>query len=175
MFKVYDNVLDRQMLNYVDSYVRTLPYFPHTSTTIDEGNFFATENLDGHQLFNFLTSVITEYNDKPLFKECPHVTRVYVNAHNYGKYNGGRWHTDEGDNGNGWCNVTILFYPQQWQSKDLGGTLFKDGDKIETVEYVRNRMIVFPANIPHKAQYHLNKKTMRYSIAYKMRGKLNDW
>ena len=174
MFKVYDNVLDKQMLNYVDNYIRTLPYYPHTSTTPDEGNFFATENLDRHELFNFLGSVITEYNGKPLFKECPHVTRVYANAHNYGKHNGGRWHTDEGNNGNGWCNVTMLFYTQEWCPSYKGSTLFKYDDEIKSVEYVRNRMVVFPANILHKAEYHLNKQSMRYTIAYKMSGKLND-
>ena len=175
MVKVYDNVFDIQMLNYIDNYIRELPYYPHTSTTMDESNFFGTKNLyDEHYLFSYLSSIITECGGEKLFKEKPKVTRVYANCHNYGKHNGGRWHTDEGDGGNGWCNATMLLYTQEWDTSLLGGTLFKINDRIEKVEYVRNRMVVFSANIPHKAEYHLNKKTMRYSIAYKMSGILND-
>lgn len=177
MFKVYDNVLDRQMLNYVDSYIKKLPYYPHTSTAADESNFFGTHDLvHNHDLFDFLSNVIVEMNGKKIFKDIPKVTRVYANAHNYGKHNGGRWHTDEGDAyGNGWCNVTILFYPQEWDAeKYKGSTLFKINDEIHKVDYVRNRMVVFPASILHKAEYHLNKNNMRYTLAYKMSGMLND-
>ena len=104
--KVYDNVFDLQMLNYLDNYIQELPYYPHSSSTPDKNNFFATDNIFGeHNIINFISDVITTYNDKQLFQETPSVTRAYANAHNYGKHNGGRWHTDEGDNGNGWCNA----------------------------------------------------------------------
>ena len=62
---------------------------------------------------------------------------------------------------------------QEWNEKWLGGTMFKDGEEVDTISYVRNRMVVFPANIPHKAQYHLNKDFMRFTLAFKMSGKLN--
>mgnify|MGYP003117019315 CR=1 FL=1 len=29
--KVYDNVFDIQMLNYLDNYIQELPYYPHSS------------------------------------------------------------------------------------------------------------------------------------------------
>ena len=172
--KVYDNVFDIQMLNYLDNYIQELPYYPHSSSTSEKNNFFGTENLHGgHNIINFISDVITTYNDKQLFQEPPTITRAYANAHNYGKHNGGRWHTDEGDNGSGWCNATMLIYLQEWDERWLGGTMFKDGDEVHTIPYIRNRMVVFPANIPHKAEYHLNKDFMRFSLAFKMSGKLN--
>lgn len=173
--KIYDNVFDTQMLNYADNYIQELAYKPHASAELDVCNFFASDGLWGeHTIIHFLKDIITEYNGQPIFQETPDVTRVYANVHNYGKHNGGRWHTDEGDNGNGWCNVTMLLYLQEWDSKWLGGTMFKDGNEVDTIPYVRNRMVVFPANIPHKAQYHLNKSNMRYTLAYKMSGKLSE-
>ena len=172
--KIYDNIFDIQMLNYLDNYIQELPYYPHSSSTPDKNNFFGTENLNGgHNIINFISEIITEYNGKQLFQEPPSVTRAYANAHNYGKHNGGRWHTDEGDNGNGWCSVTMLLYLQEWNEKWLGGTMFKDGEEVYTISYVRNRMVVFPANIPHKAEHHLNKDFMRFTLAFKMSGKLN--
>tara|TARA_B100000508_G_scaffold32992_1_gene25546 strand:+ start:195 stop:749 length:555 start_codon:yes stop_codon:yes gene_type:complete len=178
--KIYDNVFDVQMLNYLDNYIQELPYYPHSSSTPDKNNFFGTENLyGGHNIINFISDVITEYNGKQLFKETPTVTRAYANAHNYGKHNGGRWHTDEGythkshGTGKDWCNVTMLLYLQEWNEKWLGGTMFRDGDEVHTIPYIRNRMVVFPANIPHKAEYHLNKDFMRFSLAFKMSGKLD--
>ena len=38
--KVYDNVFDLQMLNYLDNYIQELPYYPHSSSTPDKNNFF---------------------------------------------------------------------------------------------------------------------------------------
>ncbi len=174
--KVYDNVFDIQMLNYLDNYIQELPYYPHSSGPPNSlhNTFFGTKNIYGeHDIINFVSNIITEYNGKSLFMYDPHVTRVYANAHNYGKHNGGRWHTDEGDNGNGWCSVTMLLYLQEWNEKWQGGTMFKNGDEIHTISYVRNRMVVFPANIPHKAEHHLNKDELRFTLAFKMQGKLN--
>ena len=49
--KVYDNVFDIQMLNYLDNYIQELPYYPHSSSTSEKNNFFGTENLHGgHKL-----------------------------------------------------------------------------------------------------------------------------
>jgi len=70
--KVYDNVFDLQMLNYLDNYIQELPYYPHSSSTSDKSNFFATDNLYGeHNIINFISDVITTYNDKQLFQETP--------------------------------------------------------------------------------------------------------
>ena len=45
LIKVYDNVFDLQMLNYLDNYIQELPYYPHSSSTPDKNNFFAMSNI----------------------------------------------------------------------------------------------------------------------------------
>lgn len=72
--------------------------------------------------------------------------RAYINAHTYGV--DGLIHTDDGD-------YTAIYYPfSNWNPEWEGGTCFYNKEKNDAIHYssyVTDRLIVFPATIPHRA------------------------
>ena len=73
-------------------------------------------------------------------------TRAYINAHTYGT--DGMIHSDDG-------NYTAIYYPLlKWNIEWEGGTCFYNKDETDVIHYnayVPNRLVVFDANIPHRA------------------------
>lgn len=88
----------------------------------------------------------TEPEIENLFGVKHVMDRYYANSHTYGL--DGSMHTDDG-------SVTCLYYPcKNWNINWDGGTAFynhEQDDIIEYASYKYNRMILFKANIPHKA------------------------
>lgn len=76
------------------------------------------------------------------------VLRFYSNCNPYGQ--NGYIHEDDGD-------YTVIYYPAlKWDAEWEGGTcLYSETkgeyDAIRYVSYKPNRLLVFPANIPHRA------------------------
>ena len=70
------------------------------------------------------------------------------------------WHTD-GENG-----ITILYYPFNNNNFENSGTEFE----YHGVEkYIENSIIIFPAELKHRAQGHTVPNAYRFSIAFKLR------
>jgi hypothetical protein len=157
MFRIYDDVLDEQLLEYVNLTIKNLKWEAgHKSNDEDRTSFFAS----------FPEDVVLYEHIFEIFKKCEpecqqdkiiEIKRFYVNLHPYGT--GGEWHIDN-DHPN---SITFLYYPQKWNPKWKGDTLFKSGERIE---YKQNRLGMFYGNDIHKADVHYNPDN-RYTIAFK--------
>ena len=85
--------------------------------------------------------------------------RAYINCNP--PMVGGQWHTD-GDNG-----ITILYYPlTKFKFGDQGGTEFEHHG---VEKYIGNSIILFPAELKHRALEHQISNAYRFSIAIKLR------
>ena len=73
--------------------------------------------------------------------------RAYLNAHTHGIEP--HIHRDDGD-------MTFIYYPRMdWKNEWGGGTVIYDNDVqniTHHINYKGNRLIKFPANLPHQAQ-----------------------
>jgi hypothetical protein len=161
--KIYDDVLDKQFLDYINYTILRMKWDLHYSTPNQETPLFFNsvmidQNVQKDEyifLFDIICSIIgkePKIKGKNILLE-----RGYVNLYPFGI--GGDWHTDsESPNGK-----TILFYPSDWKEEYGGATEFQTGEK---VEYKKNRLLIFDGIIPHRSAVHQNPKN-RYTIAFK--------
>ena len=157
MIKVIDNLFqDKDYLDLINNRFIELDYKLQSSRN---------DCVNDLTLWNFLYSELNPasyefllYKIKNLdFLNIESINRIYANGNFATEWAGGRWHTDDGD-------ITALFYPCEWDIKNGGGTSFKDGT---TVDYVQNRLLLFDADMEHKADSH-SADAIRYTIAIKM-------
>ena len=151
MIKTYDDVLPEPLLDFIRFEVDNLSFRKHTSTRemFDKGIYFfasVEENLLSHR---FLFNIFCQKYNLP----NKDVKRSYTNC--YPPLTSGEFHEDDGDQ-------TFLFFPDKTENKK-GGTSFLDGT---TIEYKTNRLIIFDASLPHKADKNESNQ-MRHSIAWK--------
>ncbi len=162
--KIYDNVLDKQFLDYINHMIFNMKWEPHASTTSQTLPYFFNsitidENVKREEfvfLFRIISSILEkepEVKGKNILLE-----RGYVNLYPFGI--GGDWHTDSGYTN----SRTILFYPSDWKKEYGGATEFQETG--EKVEYKKNRLLMFDGTRPHRSAIHHNPKN-RYTIAYK--------
>ena len=164
--KIYDDVLDKQFLDYINHSLLSMKWIPHASTPNQEiPLFFNSSTIDEKEnvqkdeyvfLFRIITSIIEkepEVEGKNIVLE-----RGYVNLYPHGI--GADWHIDS-ENPN---SKTILFYPCDWKEEYGGATEFQESG--EKVEYKKNRLLIFNSHIYHRAAVHQNPKN-RYTIAFK--------
>jgi hypothetical protein len=84
--------------------------------------------------------------------------RAYINCNP--AHVGGDWHTD-GTNG-----ITLLYYPNtEFDFNSYGGTDFEHHG-IEN--YIKNSILIFPAESSHKAVAHKIDGAYRFSVAIKL-------
>jgi hypothetical protein len=101
------------------------------------------------------------------------ILRLYSNCNPYGT--NAYIHHDDGD-------YTAIYYPAvKWEAEWEGGTCFYeqdefgDYDAIRYVTYKPNRLVIFPAHIPHRGMPVDRRGTdPRYVIAMKMQRNVND-
>ena len=163
--KIYDNVLDKQFLDYINYSLIGMKWTPHVSTPNQEiPLFFYCATIDGNVqrneyvflFWSILVSIIGK--DPEIKKENILLERGYVNLYPFGI--GGDWHTDsESSNGR-----TLLFYPSDWKEEYGGATEFQESG--EKVEYKKNRLLMFDGTKHHRSAVHQNPKN-RYTIAFK--------
>ena len=164
--KIYDDVLDKQFLDYINHSLLSMKWRFHVSTnnseTIEniERKEETIENIERKEeyifLFRIIISIIEkepEFKGKKIFLESG-----YVNLYPFGI--GGDWHTDS----ESLNERTILFYPSDWKEEYEGATEFQESG--EKVEYKKNRLLMFDGIIPHRSAVHQNPKN-RYTIAFK--------
>ena len=162
--KIYDNVLDKQFLDYINHTILNMEWSIHYSTPNQETPlFFNSITMDENVrkgefvgLFNIIFSIIK--NEPEIKGKYISLERGYVNLYPYGI--GGDWHIDsESPNGR-----TILFYPSDWKAEYGGATEFQEPR--EKVEYKKNRLLMFDGTKFHRSAIHQNPKN-RYTIAFK--------
>ena len=161
--KIYDDVLDKQFLDYINHTIFSMKWDLHYSTPNQKTPYFfnsitINQNVQRDEyifLFQIIVSIIGE---EPEVKgKNIDLERGYVNLYPFGI--GGDWHTDsESPNGR-----TILFYPSDWK-EEYGGATEIQGE--EKVKYKKNRLLIFDGTIPHRSTVHRNPKN-RYTIAFK--------
>ena len=162
--RIYDNVLDKQFLDYINHMIFNMEWKPHASTTNQETPyFFNSITIDKNVKrteFMFLFRIISSILEKEPEVEGKNILleRGYVNLYPYGI--GGDWHVDSGYTN----SRTILFYPSDWKEEYGGATEFQETE--EKVEYRKNRLLMFDGTRPHRSAVHHNPKN-RYTIAYK--------
>ena len=163
--KIYDDVLDKQFLDYINHTLINMSWQIHESGPNQKTPpFFASKTLDDNIwreeyffLFQIIVSIIEkepEVKGKNIFLE-----RGYVNLHPFG--NGGDWHTDSESSD----ERTMLFYPSDWKEEYGGATEFQESG--EKVEYKKNRLLMFDGSLYHRSAAHQNPKN-RYTIAFKI-------
>ena len=162
--KIYDDVLDKQFLDYINHSLLSMKWISHASTNNQETPlFFNSETIDENVrkeeyifLFRIIISIIgkePEVKGKNILLE-----RGYVNLYPFGI--GGDWHTDSEFTN----SRTILFYPSDWKEEYGGATEFQESE--EKVEYKKNRLLMFDGSKSHRSAVHQNPKN-RYTIAFK--------
>jgi len=144
----FDNVVSEDFLNFIRKEIKTMKWgLAHTFESESSTFFYCdTDNYISHQFLFDLFIKKTSLSYKP--------TRSYVNC--YPKGSEGTMHADDG-------HCTFLFFTDEWNQEYKGSLLFENNKK---VEYKANRLVVYNANLKHKAETHLADK-MRHSIAWK--------
>ena len=163
--KIYDDVLDKQFLDYINQSISRMKWEIHRSTVVDQETpvFFNSVTIDQNVqknefifLFDNIFSIIK--NEPEIEGKDMRLERGYVNLYPFGI--GGDWHMDS----NTTDGKTILFYPSDWKEEYGGVTEFQESG--EKVEYKKNRLLIFNSHIYHRAAVHQNPKN-RYTIAFK--------
>lgn len=101
------------------------------------------------------------------------ILRLYSNCNPYGT--NAYIHQDDGD-------YTAIYYPcTEWETDWEGGTCFYEkgeDEKLDAIRYVSykpNRLVIFPAHIPHRGMP-VDRKCVapRYVVAMKLQRDVND-
>ena len=163
--KIYDNILDKQFLDYINQSVLRMKWDVHNSSRYQRTPlFFNAQTIDQNVqkdefifLFDIIVSIIIkdepEAKGKNIFLE-----RGYVNLYPFGI--GSDWHKDS----DYLTSRTFLFYPGDWKEEYGGATEFQESG--EKVEYKKNRLLIFDGTKFHRSAVHQNPN-MRYTIAFK--------
>ncbi len=166
---IYDNILDKQFLDYINYTFRGMRWIPQsTSSNQVTPWFFSNDTINDNVqredyifLFEIIISIIKK---EPEIKgKNINLERGYVNLYPFGI--GGDYHTDSAEAPKaGVLQKTILFYPSVWKEEYGGATEFQESG--EKVEYKRNRLLMFDGSKPHRSAVHHNPES-RYTIAFK--------
>tara|TARA_R100000306_G_C4362213_1_gene135840 strand:+ start:494 stop:1027 length:534 start_codon:yes stop_codon:yes gene_type:complete len=164
MIKIFDNVLEEQYLGLLNFGLNFFSWQIHWSGNTSEPPFFNTP-VQNQMEYTYLFDIFKKKIGLNLAIGFSDLPVPYINLYPYGSAGG--WHIDDGkeEEKPSKVNLTILFFPQQWKKKYKGELLFKTGRKIE---YKKNRLIAFSANLAHRSETHFNPYN-RYTIAYKTR------
>ena len=148
MIDVYDNILEEHNAILIDDEVKKLSWkYDYPSEPSKPNKHWHV--LCGHNKeecdaasYDWAHSLFDMFVNKFDFKSKYDVVdyeRIYCNAHTHGIEP--HLHIDDGD-------FTMIYYPRiDWKKEWGGGTLVDE----TLVPYAGNRLVVFTANLPHKA------------------------
>jgi len=148
MIDVYDDVLEEHNAILIDDEVKKLSwkydYPSEPSKPNKHWHVLCGHNKEecdaasydwAHSLFDLF---VNKFDFKSKY-DVEDYERIYCNAHTHGIEP--HLHTDDGD-------FTMIYYPRMdWENEWGGGTLVNE----TLVPYAGNRLVVFTANLPHKA------------------------
>jgi hypothetical protein len=158
MIKIIDNFLDLDLLFILEKYFLEIPHFyGHSSDGLDKGCPFYISNLTiNDPLISFLCLKVQ--------KEVEHKVgfiRAYVNIH-YSNMPGG-FHQDDGD-------TTFVLMTSKTLQKGSGQfqiQINNDENKLESIDFIQNRLIIFPALWKHRGLDPIEHATPRITLAFK--------
>lgn len=158
MLKAIDNFLEQDLIKYLEKYFLEIPhYYGHSSNGLDKGTSFYMSNLNiCDPLINFLCLKVQKQIENRLG-----FLRVYINIH-YSNMPGD-FHEDDGE-------LTILLMVSKTLQKESGQFQIKinnDENKIHSVDFVQNRLIIFPAYWKHRGLAPIEHNTPRITLAFK--------
>ena len=148
MIDVYDDVLEEHNAILIDDEVKKLSWkydYPsepskpnkhwHILCGHNKEECDAASSDWAHSLFDMF---VNKFDFKSKYDVVGY-ERIYCNAHTHGIEP--HLHIDDGD-------FTMIYYPRMdWKKEWGGGTLVDE----TLVPYAGNRLVVFTANLPHKA------------------------
>jgi hypothetical protein len=158
MIKVIDNFLEDDLSKYLEQYFLEIPHiFGWSSTGLNNGSPFYQANLNPYDpLIKFLCLKIQKQIDYRLG-----FLRVYINIH-YSNMPGG-FHQDDGDTTFVlMTSKTLLIGSGQFQIQKSN-----DINNIESIDFVQNRLIMFPALWKHRGLDPKEHATPRVTLAFK--------
>jgi hypothetical protein len=163
--KIYDDVLDKQFLEYINQTILNMNWqihysHPNQKTPLFFNSVILDENVKKEEFIFLINIIFSIIKNEPEIKENNiQLERGYVNLYPYGI--AGDWHKDS-TTPNG---KTILFYPCDWKEEYGGATEFQESE--EKVEYKKNRLLIFDGMVEHRSAVHHNPKN-RYTVAFKI-------
>jgi hypothetical protein len=195
-FFVIDNVLNSEDHKSLYNYLKTLKFTSEWSSTRKRNDqdvsfswhwnysFFQvpiglpaitpeqyTKMIEEHPAVQSLWGTVSREIENRLGKH--NILRLYANCNPYGQ--NAYIHVDDGE-------YTMVYYPAiEWKSEWEGGTCLYKGNDIEGYDAIRyisykpNRLIIFPAKIPHRGMP-VDKicTAPRYVIAMKLQKDVNN-
>jgi len=166
IIKTFDNLMDEESHKLIEKEVNAAPlrsnWYSNNRTSPQNWHWHSSIFQDTKML-----PVATDKDIQKISEKTPYImnlwkeiqkkisdeldykcdfARAYINAHTYGV--DGMIHSDDG-------NYTAIYYPlSEWDIEWEGGTCFYNKDETDVIHYnayVPNRLVVFDANIPHRA------------------------
>jgi hypothetical protein len=158
MIKIIDNFLEPDLSKYLEKYFLEIPHtFGWSSTGLDNGSPFYQANLNPYDpLIKFLCLKVQNQVDHKLG-----FIRVYINIH-YSNMPGG-FHQDDGD-------TTFIVMTSKTLKKGSGQfqiQINNDENKLESFDFIQNRLIIFPAQWKHRGLDPVEHSTPRVTLAFK--------
>jgi hypothetical protein len=158
MIKIIDNFLEEDLSRYLEQYFLEIPHtFGWSSTGLNNGSPFYQANLNPYDpLIKFLCLKVQKQVDHKLG-----FLRVYINIH-YSNMPGG-FHHDDGD-------TTFILMTSRTLKKGSGQFQIKinnNENNIQNIDFIHNRLIMFPANWEHRGLDPMEHATPRVTLALK--------
>lgn len=149
MIEVKDNLVEEHIAQLIDMQMKEISW-KYDYDSVADGKNKHWHVLAGHNIdecnqngFEFVEPI---WNSIQRNYEV-NMERVYFNAHTHGIEP--HIHRDDGD-------MTFIYYPRMdWKNDWGGGTVIYDNDVKDIthhINYKGNRLIKFPAALPHQAQ-----------------------
>ena len=151
---IIDNFLEKDLIEHLEEiFVHNTPHFYNQKSNHENSSRFYISLINiNDALINF---IIKKLKNKLNFKE---ILRSYINI----QFNGmdGNWHQDDG-------TKTILLMITNTLSKDSGQFQIKIDNKIESVDFVQNRLICFDSTYFHRGLAPKEINIPRITLAFK--------
>jgi len=138
MINIIDNWLEKDLSDFVEhSFLHEYPhYFDHTPTDKDSNVFYNCELNHNDTLVKLLF-----YKARKTINKKLKLVRTHFNIQHPGM-NGG-WHTDS-------SQLSFVYMVTQTLKKKEGTFQIKIDNKIKTIDFVKNRLIIFDSNLIHR-------------------------
>ena len=152
MYKVYDNWLDKNLVEYLEDYfLYNFPhYYGHSSNNDNQTCFYNSILNPNDALNNFLF-----YKLQQTLKLKLQLERMYINIQHPNM--DGSFHTDDGD-------ITCLYMATKTRKENDGAFQIKGLGK---TQFVQNRLVCFDANKMHRGL--APDSGVRITLAFKCR------
>ena len=157
-FEIKDNFLETDLSKYLEHYFLEIPHnFGGSSLGLNNSSSFYQANLNPYDpLIKFLCLKVQKQVDYKL-----KFLRVYINI----QYSNmpGEFHVDDGD-------TTMLLMTSKTLQKGSGQfeiQINNDISNIESVDFIQNRLILFPALWKHRGLAPIENGTPRITLAFK--------